>query len=637
MRLLILGLSFFSIASAAYAQQVDRYGDPLPTGAIARLGTIRFRHEANSTTGVVFSPDGKLIATATNNSPYVFVFDVATGQRVAKFGPDDPNATLYWNGPTLAFEQGSKSLLIMKLGGQVERLDLASGKRIALKKPSFPAGVSQASADGRLVAVSDNTGKVHVLDYVDLKSIATIAGGGEIDMMSFDAAGKLLAIGDKKRKKFEVWELATGKVVWSADGTGYDFHIALSPSGKQVACTPDKAGFVTWTVGQDKPSFKQLSGSSSKAMTFSPDETTLVVQNSSTFEYWNLAGQKIERKQKIGFANGARYSPDGETIALIKSSKAIRLFNAKTGEERPVFETNYGEIKGIVASQDGSRVMTRGWSDAVIVWDVASQKPVYYNATGSSTPVAMAITPNGKRIISRWSGLECFDVESGKKLYKSRLSGRSDALSYSPDATLIAAASSGDKKYGVSILDAKSGEAKSFLSTESLVMSVAWHPKGQQIIASDSPTRIKVWDVADGKLAQSIEHEKAGVKSLAVHPTGKVLASVEGGFSAKLRFYRLDSGEPFELELEGYDAERRVNCQQVAFTGDGRYVVARIDFRLHVWDLRSRKLLAKLGTQADWYGPFTLSGDGKRLITASAMNHVLVWNMVKLIEHQTKP
>jgi hypothetical protein len=46
----------------------DRYGDPLPPAALARLGTVRWRH----TTGIVwmaFTPDGKRLVTGGVDGP----------------------------------------------------------------------------------------------------------------------------------------------------------------------------------------------------------------------------------------------------------------------------------------------------------------------------------------------------------------------------------------------------------------------------------------------------------------------------------------------------------------------------------------------------------------------------------------
>src|SRR5438105_14735744 len=73
--------------SASARFPVDVLGDPLPPGAVARLGTMRFHHHCDSgVTAVTYSPDEKLIASAGGVDIHtVRLWDAATGKLLQAF------------------------------------------------------------------------------------------------------------------------------------------------------------------------------------------------------------------------------------------------------------------------------------------------------------------------------------------------------------------------------------------------------------------------------------------------------------------------------------------------------------------------------------------------------------------------
>src|SRR5205807_987826 len=61
---------------------VDLYGDALPPAAVARMGTVRFRH-GNDVNVVCFSPRGDLIASGGDDR-VVRIWDVASGRELQR-------------------------------------------------------------------------------------------------------------------------------------------------------------------------------------------------------------------------------------------------------------------------------------------------------------------------------------------------------------------------------------------------------------------------------------------------------------------------------------------------------------------------------------------------------------------------
>src|SRR5678816_2090241 len=76
----VAGLTRAEEPAASPMVRTDLYGDPLPPGAIARLGTTRYRHPGGIT-GLHFLPDNKTVIGVGTESR-LSVWEAETGKRL---------------------------------------------------------------------------------------------------------------------------------------------------------------------------------------------------------------------------------------------------------------------------------------------------------------------------------------------------------------------------------------------------------------------------------------------------------------------------------------------------------------------------------------------------------------------------
>ena len=151
-------------ACGAAQSKLDLWGDPLPEGAIARCGTVRFlpRHVAWA---VSLSPDGKTVAVGNMPGSWpaecVELWDSATARRIATLASGSSNIL------ALAWAPDGRRLAVGH-DYRVEIFAAFEGKLLATlpkPNPSSHCGWSiRWSSDGRRLAAHSSDGDICVWD-----------------------------------------------------------------------------------------------------------------------------------------------------------------------------------------------------------------------------------------------------------------------------------------------------------------------------------------------------------------------------------------------------------------------------------------------------------------------------------------
>jgi hypothetical protein len=236
-----------AIEQDAEQHPVDHYGDPLPPGAVARLGTLRFRTDGEAWT-LAFGRGGKLLVTTPRAG--ILVWDATTGKQkyrlpihVQRLRPGGPALAVSPDGTTLAVVELSRS----EGGSKIGLWDLQSGKPIrslALPKAAnalteeFGSSICFTMDGKRLVITRD--GRLSVLD-LDKGDVKTTFGDPRAAIYSLACSpdGKTLAVGTHE-PGLQLWDIDTGIMLRgindAKDGQRSAVGaVAFSRDGKMVA------------------------------------------------------------------------------------------------------------------------------------------------------------------------------------------------------------------------------------------------------------------------------------------------------------------------------------------------------------------------------------------------------------------
>jgi WD40 repeat protein len=653
-------------AATAAQLPIDAFGDPLPAGAIARLGTVRFRH-GNCVTSVAFSPDSKILVSAGMDNTTRF-WGLPTGKELRRLKGAQAQVSGVAS-PVLAFSPDGKKLAIVPGDGSVRLVDTATGKeqrhRVTLGVPPGPSGAA-FSPDGKMLAVADNVNRVFLWETGNKTPVRQLSGlQGPVRAVACSPDGAMMATGDGSAVR--LWDAASGKPLRKfRRHQGIVTSLAFAPGGRVLASVADEDATVRlWDVATGHLLHR-----------LSHRHTALVDAGASGVHESGMATSAVA------------FAPDGKTLVSCgKADRMLRLWNVATGEELRTFEGYAGGSTSLALSPDGNLLAAGAEDNAVRLWDVANGKELHVDAGHRNRIYQISFAADGKTLISgaRDGTIRVWDMATCKTL---RTIGDQDdrpfRIAVSPDGRLLATGRGDDE--AIFLWDLTTGKERSQLNTgQSGVTALAFSTDGKILAAMDTADRIRLWDGLAGKLLRDRPYplppvlgqpdSRGGASSMAFAPDGKSLAAIGQGPSilvydttTSMPLRKIDTmGQqgPFRVLVapDGRTLATAANdntvCVWSAATGrllhllDGLGVISRPegmmiwesiayspDSRLlatlgqantvRVWEIATGKELGQLKGHQGWGAALAFSPDGRTLATGSLDTTILLWDLASL-------
>jgi WD40 repeat protein len=585
--LLAAGLIAYSGAPSADTPPVDAFGDPLPSGALARMGTVRFRH-GDQVYSLAYSPDGRFLASGSEHGE-LRLWDAATGELVRSFmgvgvggGPPVRAIAFSPDGELLALDMDRAGLW-----------QVATGRRLRdLEFNGFVPMSLAFSPDGKeIVMGSDREHALYIFDPATGKCLRKITGHADAAVAAvYSKDGKTIASASKD-KTARIWDAATGKELYRFTEPEPAADAALSPDGKLLAVKTAKAVHL-WDVvtGKEVHRFEQGSGEL-RPLAFSPDGKTL----GSDGVVWDVATGERLYKCEGGLIGDMAFSPNGKTIAAGGYTGVVYLCDSADGKELPSSRAGWNRGMASVAgfTPDG-KCLALYAASGVRLCETATGKVIRQYAMGGERPCALALSPDGKTLagVEAVGAITLWETATGKRLFrlesKDRRFNGSDTLAFAfaPDGRTLAAATGENV---IRLWDAATGkELRQFRGHTSIVDALFFIRDGHTLVSTsfrDGTTRF--WDAADGKEREDRLKQTGSV--CAVSPDGQIVA-VRDGVSSRGDYYLQEVATGKEIWRT-----TKIYLSACAFSSDGKTLAAE-DNVAYAPDYTTPTLLLEVAT-----------------------------------------
>ena len=632
MTLVVLAATCTLVAS----ERLDQLGDPLPPGAVHRLGTRRMRCWI---TEMVYSRDGSNALALAGKE--LHVWDLARGERLGAY-PVSHGKTLL---RTIAVSPDGRVAAIGDSAGTIFEWDLEAHKVVSQFATGRKANgtwsglVSTSySPDGRRILTLDyTTSTVEEWDRATGKRrIAIEATESRFACCLYGPEGRTAFIGSQDQAhahpRHEVYhyDLTTGellKALTKSTIVGVR-DMDLSRDGKRLLARLQYRGTTEWRVSDYKLLHEgfRAPGRPGPPAAYAGDERLLLTgSRDGTVRVWDRHTGEVVRSwaPHRGWVRKIRVSPDGKWALSYANGRLLVETSIETGRPRLPWDRHLASVSALAFAPDGSRIVSGSVDRTVRVWDTSTWRTVRAMSIPSAV-VCAAVSPDGTRALvgSKDGKLRELIIETGELTHTlCGHFGHVRAVACLGAGRALSAADDGSLR----VWDIER-EAPVHIMAGHLggVLDIAVSPDRTRALSAGRDCTVREWDLNTGRLLHTTLAHRGEVHAVAYSPDGR--HAISGG----------PEGLAVEWSLEDWRACQTFN--HGAWVRDARYVMngqyvctAGADSKVILWSRDTGKAAKTLPGHGGDVDVVASSPDNRWLLSAGADTTILVWELADLL------